>query len=247
MTRSYLAVIGGTGLETLPGLEVKARQVVETPWGPPSGPLVHGTLHGRLVTFLSRHGEGHTIAPHRVNYRANIWALREHASNRVMAVAAVGGIDALIAPGAICIPDQIIDYTWSRDTTFFDPSHGEVVHIDFTQPYCEKLRDEMLLAASRAGIEVTPTGTYAAVQGPRLETAAEVRRLQRDGCHIVGMTGMPEACLARELELCYATCAVCANAAAGLGPGVITMDEIRATLVNGMADVGRLIGALLAV
>ncbi|MFW6190989.1 MAG: S-methyl-5'-thioinosine phosphorylase [Thiohalospira sp.] len=237
-----LAIIGGTGLTTLEGLAITGREVVNTPYGEVSGPVVHGELDGREVLFLPRHGPGHTIPPHRINYRANLWALNAVGAEKVIAVNAVGGIAEPMWPGRLAIPDQIIDYTRGRVNTFFDQGNGEVVHIDFTDPYCEELRQVMLRAGEAAGLDLAGEGTYAATQGPRLESRAEVEALERDGCHLVGMTGMPEAALARELELCYASCCVVANRAAGKGESVITMDEIRHYLHAGMEDVRRLLG-----
>ena len=240
-----VAIIGGTGLTRLQGLEITHREVVHTPYGEPSGPITHGVLHGREVLFLARHGYGHTIPPHKVNYRANLWALRHLEVEQVIAVAAVGGITASMAPGRIMFPDQVIDYTWSRHHTFFEHDLVHVTHIDFTQPYDQDLRRQMVDSADRAELEVILGGTYGATQGPRLETAAEIRRLARDGCDVVGMTGMPEAALARELGLAYATCAVVANWAAGLGDETITMEDIERNLVVGMENVRALLGALI--
>ena len=200
----------------MPGLAIERREVSTTPWGEPSGPLTHGTLHGCAVVFLARHGSRHNIPPHRVNYRANLWELRAAGADRVLAVAAVGGIRADLAPGAIAFPDQLIDYTWGRGHSFFEDDLAEATHIDFTRPYDGPFRALLIDAARRAGLAAVEAGDYAAVQGPRLETAAEIDRLERDGCAMVGMTGMPEAALARELELAYACCAVVANRAAGV-------------------------------
>ena len=242
---SKIAIIGGTGLTSLKSLEITNREMVRTPYGEPSGPLTHGILCGREVVFLARHGYGHTITPHRVNYRANLWALKNIGAEKVIAIAAVGGIREDLKPGCLAISDQIIDYTWSRQSTFFEGDGDTVKHIDFTWPYCEELRQELILAATSAGLCVSDKATYAATQGPRLETAAEVNRLERDGCDVVGMTGMPEAALARELELCYASCAVVANMAAGRGDGEITMEEIEKNLADGMNKVGKLLEAVM--
>jgi 5'-methylthioinosine phosphorylase len=233
-----LAIIGGTGLTKLDSLDITNREIVHTPYGDPSGPISHGELHGKTVLFLPRHGYGHTIPPHKINYRANIWALKEAGAQKVLAVAAVGGITQEMCAGALVVPDQIIDYTYSRIMTYFEEGLQAVVHIDFTQPYSEELRVLIIQAAKAATIDIVTKGTYGATQGPRLETAAEVNRMENDGCHIIGMTGMPEAALARELELDYATCAVVANAAAGRGSGVITMQEIEQQLKIGMQKVG---------
>ena len=239
---SDLAVIGGSGLTVLDGLELVRREPVDTPWGRPSAPLDHGRLEGVEITFLARHGAPHAIPPHRVNYRANVWALHHAGIRRIVAVAAVGGIRCGLDSGAIAIPDQIIDYTWGRGHTFFeDDDAGHVLHVDFTRPYCERLRAGLLDAARRAGIGATDGGTYAAMQGPRLESAAEIDRLERDGCDFVGMTGMPEAALARELGMRYAHCAVVSNRAAGRGTETLTMETIRANLESGIAKARRLL------
>lgn len=238
MTR--IAIIGGTGLTSLAGLEITGTEEVQSKYGAPSGPLTRGSLSGREVVFLPRHGAAHTIPPHKVNYRANIAALKQAGVTDIIAVNAVGGITPEMQAGVIAIPDQLIDYTWAREHTFFDGS-GEVVHIDFTQPYCESLRSRLLEAGRQAGIDLLAYGTYAVTQGPRLETPAEINRLERDGCHLVGMTAMPEAALARELELCYAGVSVVANMAAGRGEGEITMEEIDHNLRGGMARVRQLL------
>ncbi len=236
-----LAIIGGTGLTSLSTLEITGREMVSTPFGEPSGPITHGKLGGQEVVFLARHGHHHTIPPHRVNYRANVWALKHIGVERIVAVAAVGGITRLMTPARLVIPDQIIDFTWGRKHTFFEDDLDAVVHVDFSYPYCPVLRSGLLKAAAAANLDVHDGGTYAATQGPRLETAAEIGRLERDGCDIVGMTGMPEAALARELELSYACCAVVANWAAGKGAGIITMDEIGKNLDQGMHQVRALL------
>lgn len=241
-----LAIIGGTGLTRLNNLEITRREVVHTPYGEPSGPLTYGALGGHEVVFLARHGHSHTIPPHCINYRANIWALHSVGVRQIIAVAAVGGIAAVTAPGAIVIPDQIIDYTSARCSTFFEGDLDEVTHVDFTYPYDEELRQAILEGCTGIGIDAIDGGIYAATQGPRLETAAEIDRLERDGCTIVGMTGMPEAVLARELGLAYACCAVVANWAAGRGDGApISMEDIEANLGDGMARVRRLLESLL--
>ena len=233
-----LAVIGGSGLTVLDGLELVRREPVDTPWGEPSAPLNHGRLEGVGITFLARHGAPHVIAPHRINYRANVWALHHAGVRRIIAVAAVGGIRSGLDSGAIAIPDQIVDYTWCRGHTFFEDG---AEHVDFTRPYCERLRAGLLDAARRAGTGATDGGTYAAMQGPRLESAAEIDRLERDGCDFVGMTGMPEAALARELGMHYAHCAVVSNRAAGRSTETLTMETIRANLESGIAKVRRLL------
>ena len=239
-----VAVIGGTGLTKLANLSISSRELHVSRYGEPSAPLTFGTLSGTEILFLPRHGAGHTIPPHQVNYRANISVLKDAGVDKVIAVNAVGGITNDMTPQALVIPDQIIDYTWSRMNTFFEEGLKQVVHIDFTNPYSHALRQRILQAAAAANISIVDGVTYAATQGPRLETTAEINRLERDGCGIVGMTGMPEAALARELELDYATCAVVANWAAGRGEGEITMKEIVAELAGGMKKVAAILEQL---
>lgn len=230
-----IAIIGGTGFTKLARLDVTRREVVHTPFGEPSAPLTHGLLNGVEVVFLPRHGSGHTLPPHRINYRANLWALRHLGIQSLVSLAAVGGIRKDMRPCRVAVPDQIIDYTWGRKHTFFEQDLTHVTHIDFTEPYCDALRQALIEAGRRAGLDIVGNGVYGATQGPRLETAREIDRLERDGCDIVGMTGMPEAALARELDICYASCAVVANWAAGRGATAsITLDEIDRNLKQGM-------------
>ena len=238
-----LAIIGGTGLTELTNLKITHRQVMRTPYGEPSGPLTFGTINQHEVMFIARHGYGHTIPPHEVNYRANLWALRDQGAKRVIAVASVGGIRADLTPGSLVVPDQIIDYTNGRAFTFFDGREQSVTHIDFTWPYSEVMRKMILDAAQRAGEACAATGVYAAIQGQRLETAAEINRYERDGADMVGMTGMPEASLARELGLDYAAIAVVVNHAAGRGTSAqaIPLDEIGAVAQPAMARVRKIL------
>jgi len=219
-----LAIIGGSGLSRLATIEAPHRRVVRTPYGEPSGALTFGRIRGREVVFLPRHGHGHTIAPHEVNYRANIWALHEEKVTAIVSVASVGGIHADFAPGVLAVPHQIIDYTHGRRGTFFEGPDQPVTHVDFTEPYCPALRGKLLASAAVVDEAVIDHGIYAVTQGPRLETAAEIDRLARDGAHMVGMTGMPEAALARELGLSYAALAVVANFAAGRGSSAHAID-----------------------
>lgn len=212
-----LAIIGGSGLTTLSNLDVSHREVVRTPYGEPSGALVFGQICGHAAVFLPRHGYGHTIAPHMVNYRANIWALQQAGVSGIISVASVGSIRADLDPGDLIIPDQIIDYTWGRQSTFFDGPGTPVRHVDFTLPYDADLSRRLIASAKKLAIELHVGGIYAATQGPRLETAAEINRYQNDGADVVGMTGMPEAVLAREMEIPYAAINLVANHAAGRG------------------------------
>ena len=239
-----LAIIGGSGLTRLSTLAVAHREVVRTPYGEPSSALVFGQVAGRDVAFLARHGHGHTIPPHRVNYRANLWALRARGVDAILAVASVGAIAGSYAPGELVLPHQLIDYTSGRQQTFFDGGDREVVHIDFTHPYSADLRTRCLAAARAAQIPIHEGGVYGAVSGPRLETAAEIDRMDRDGATLVVMTGMPEAALARELRIAYATIAVVVNHAAGRGDSAeaVSLERIAGVLETAMDKVKIVIG-----
>ena len=238
-----LAVIGGSGLEAFEGLEDARSVRVETPYGAPSSPLIHARLEGHPVVFLSRHGESHAIAPHEINYRANLHALREAGVDGILSVATVGGLRVDLGPGALALPDQLIDYTSGRISTFFQGPEMPVTHVDFTYPYDARLRALLLRAATDLGEAVVDGGTYGCTQGPRLETAAEIRRMGRDGCDLVGMTGMPEAVLARELAIPYAVLAVVANHAAGVGGSAeaISLDAIVQVVRDAMVRVRAII------
>lgn len=239
-----LAIIGGTGLYALDELSDVERRTVDTRWGAPSDVITIGTWNGCRVAFLARHGREHQIAPHRVNYRANLAALKELGARTVIGVNAVGGVRADMPPQALVLPDQLIDYTDGRASSFSDAAGETVVHIDFSEPYSAALRAALAAAAKSAGVALVGDGCYGCTQGPRLETIAEVRRLQRDGVDLIGMTGMPEAALAREAGLDYACLAVVANWAAGIGGSEpISLDEIYAHLKVGMAHARAVLAA----
>jgi 5'-deoxy-5'-methylthioadenosine phosphorylase len=237
-----LAIIGGTGLTNLTNLEITRREIVRTPFGEPSGHLTFGEIAAGSkraeVIFLARHGYGHTIAPHEVNYRANLWALQSLGVTRVLAVNSVGGVAANMGPGVIAVPDQLIDYTYGRKHTFFE-GDKPVTHIDFTFPFCDRARQLYLAAARAANVSVLESGVLGVTQGPRLETRAEVNRMERDGCTMVGMTSLPEASLARELDLSYATLALSMNHAAGRGTSAdgIKLEDAEAVLKGGMEKI----------
>lgn len=249
-----LGVIGGSGVYGLAGLEGAERASPRTPFGPPSSPLVLGDLAGGRVAFIARHGEDHSIAPHAVNYRANIDALRAAGATRVLAICTVGSLDPELMPGMFAVPDQIIDYTWGREQTFHGP--GEPVpHVDFTEPYSPHWRSQVLAALAEVLGDGVPAGaagfsdgaTYAAVQGPRFESAAEIRRFRNDGCTIIGMTGMPEAALAREAGLEYATICPVANLAAGMAEGELTAEEVFAAVSPMLESIHAVVAVLAAV
>ena len=225
-----LAIIGGSGIYTLEFLVDVTQQQVDTPYGATSAPLLSGkTTSGQPLFFLTRHGPNHSMAPHEINYRANIWALKEIGATDILAVNAVGGIGTQMAPTCLAVPSQLIDYSWGREHTFVGNGNA-VDHIDFTHPYSQQLRQLLLDAAKDAAVEVVGDGTYACTQGPRLETAAEVRKLAADGCDLVGMTGMPEAALARELSLGYASLCCVVNWAAGLSDQELSWDVLSRTI-----------------
>jgi len=240
-----IAIIGGSGLSQLPDLVIKEEIAFDTPWGKPSAPIIIGELissagqsNKKNIVFLPRHGNSHTIPPHKINYRANIWALKKIGVKRIISVNAVGGITKLMNPDCIVVPDQIIDYTYDRGNTFYEE---EVKHIDFTMPYSKTLRDELIEAAHIIKLKIHEKGVYGVTQGPRLETAAEILKLEKDGCNIVGMTGMPEASLAKELGIDYACYCIVVNWAAGKDSDIITMDIIEKNLEKGLENIRKLI------
>ncbi|BCL75362.1 S-methyl-5'-thioinosine phosphorylase [Jeongeupia sp. HS-3] len=238
-----LAIIGGTGATRLAGLKDVRRLIVRTPYGEPSGPLVFGELAGKPVIFLARHGYGHTIPPHRINYRANIWALASQKVENIIALASVGGIKPGLKPGLLVLPDQLIDNTWGRQHTYFDGNDQAITHVDFTEPYTESLRQALLAAASQARVPLIDGGVYVCMQGPRLETAAEIRKIKRDGGDMVGMTAMPEAALARERAIAYVTLAVVANRAAGVAGSIESVNQLDAAqaLLQGLGSAATLL------
>lgn len=241
-----VAVIGGTGVDNLDGLEIVGEHAATSPYGEPSRPLQEGRIGGVSVFFLQRHGHPQTIPPHRINYRANLWALKSLGVSEILAINTVGGITEGMRPGRLVIPDQIIDYTWGREHTFDSGESGSLQHVDFSEPYDRQLRLSVINAAVQAGISHEASGVYGATQGPRLESAAEIQRMARDGCDVVGMTGMPEASLARELGLAYASVCMVVNPAAGLGDSPISLDMMKRILEQESQVVRQLLSALLS-
>jgi len=240
-----LAIIGGTSLSQLDELSQIEQHTIDTPFGKPSSAVIQGQLHGKTILFLARHGEQHTIPPHKINYRANCWALQQLGADKIIAIAAVGGISPQLSPNTLAIPDQLIDYSYGREQSFFSDDFSPDKHLDFTHPYDETLRQQLLKAAQHHNINIIDGGTYATTQGPRLETAAEIKRLAQDGCTMVGMTGMPEAYLARELDIAYATCALSVNWAAGLCKNEISMAEINNIVSQGMGRIKQLLAQVI--
>jgi 5'-methylthioinosine phosphorylase len=248
MSDIALAVIGGTGLYKLADLRDVQSHEPDTRFGRASGPVRVGMLGAHRVAFLARHGEGHSVPPHRINYRANLAALQALGARRVLALNTVGGITECFGPRVLACPDQLIDYTWGRVSTICEEPGTEVLHVDFGEPYTATLRADVVAAAVDAGVPLVDGGCYGATQGPRLETRAEIARMRRDGCDLVGMTGMPEAGLAREMELDYACLAIIANWAAGAGPQVdevITLQDVLDNVAAASAHLPALLGALL--
>lgn len=244
-----LAIIGGSGFTRFPGLIERETLLPETAWGQPSDYLVRGELEGQCFWFLPRHGREHSVPPHRVNSRANIQALADRGVTRIIALSAVGGIAPDCSPLRLCVPDQIIDYSHGRPSSFFDgetdfdPASG---HIDFSYPYDADLRQEMVEAARAIALDVRDQGVVGVTQGPRLETAAEIARMARDGCDLVNMTSMPEAVLARERGIAYATLAFVVNWAAGRAEGEISMEEVAVNLTRCTEAVQRLLRQFLS-
>lgn len=206
-------IIGGSGLYEIEGITLKEARKITTPFGDPSDFYKIGEFLQREIVFLPRHGLKHTIPPHNINYRANIWGFKELGVKRIISIGAVGGISPHLKPGTIVVPDQIIDMTSNRDATFHD---DDVVHIDFTDPYCPELRKSIIKAGKKIGGDIKISGTYICVNGPRLESRAEIKYFSRIGVDIVGMTAMPEAALARETEMCFGVISVVTNYAAGI-------------------------------
>jgi len=222
---SKTGVIGGSGLYEIKGLVLKSRKKITTPFGKPSGEYFIGEMDNKEIIFLPRHGKHHNIPPHMINYRANIWGFKKLGVERILSISAVGGIKKGLKPGDIVVLDQVLDMTKNRKSTFYDGKEG-VVHIDFTEPYCPELRQILLKAGKRTRVPVKNGGTYIAVEGPRLESASEIKSFSILGGDVVGMTGMPEASLARELEICYSGISVVANYAAGISKRKLTVAEV---------------------
>lgn len=241
-----LGLILGSGASALHCVGESRGDVAETPWGKPSAPLRVWRRDQVEIFSLARHGEPHRIAPHRINYRANVWALKACEVSAIVSVNTVGGISESMATGVFVLPNQIIDYTWGRESSFFDGTVEPLHHVDVSEPFDGSLIERLKRAATEIGETVQSGAVYAATQGPRLETAAEIDRLERDGCDIVGMTGMPEVALAAELALPYAMLAVVVNPAAGRGAGRIESVAVEQAMNRGMQRIDKVLGAFIA-
>jgi 5'-methylthioadenosine phosphorylase len=240
LLRAEIAVIGGSGVYALDYLTDVQTTVVSTPYGK-SPEIVLGKLANRNVAFLPRHGKKHTAPPHLVNYRANLWALRELGVKRVLATTASGSLRSRMRPGDLVLLDQFVDFTKRRPMTFYEGGKGGVVHVDVTEPYCPELRRILRETARALKIKLHPRATYGCMEGPRFETAAEIQALRRLGCDLVGMTNVPECILARELELCYAAIAVVTNFAAGISKTKLTHEEVAELMAKNIERVKSLI------
>jgi len=237
-----VAIIGGSGLYHFQGLKITGKESISTPYGEPSADIITGQLENQSVLFLPRHGTKHQIAPHKVNYRANIHALKSLGAEAVISVNGVGGISPSLQPGDVVIPDQIIDYTYGRDNTFFEDFSKGVQHTEFAYPFDEPLRNKVIQSLSKQiNLRAVTTGVYGCMQGPRFETAAEIKRMAIDGCTIVGMTSMPETILARELEIPYVSICTVGNMAAGIGDELIAMEDVLKIMEKGLSAIQELI------
>lgn len=239
-----LGIIGGSGVYDIPGLDITDTVKLTTPYGEPSDVYRIGKSGGAEAAFLPRHGSLHHIQPHKINYRANVWGFRELGVKKILSIGASGGISSLMAPGSIVVPDQLIDMTSGRRSTFYD--EDEVVHIDFTEPFCQDLRARIFASAEKAGVSVIRNGVYICVNGPRLETAAEIKVFSVMGADMVGMTGMPEAVLARELEICFAGISVITNSAAGISGARLTATEVVESMKASTEKIKELLKAFFA-
>lgn len=236
-------MIGGTGFYEF--LDTAEEVFVETPFGRPSDPLVIGEVAGRRVAFVPRHGRDHRFPPHRIPYRANLWALRSVGVQQVLAPSAVGSLTAVLGPGTLVVPDQVVDQTRSRASTFYD--EGGAVHVQFADPYCPAGRSAAVDAAREAGWDLAPGGTLVIIEGPRFSTRAESRWYAGQGWTIIGMTGQPEAVLARELALCYTPVCLVTDTDAGVDEGAgVTQDQVFAIFAENLARLRELLIQIIA-
>ncbi len=235
-----IAIIGGSGLYSLNSIKKTEKKRIETPYGTSPG-IVVGEFEGKKLAFLPRHGEGHTTPPHKINFRANLWSLKELGIERILATTAVGSLRKEFEPGKLIILDQFLDFTKNREKTFYEGNGEKVVHVDMTNPYCPELRKILIEIGKKRGIPIEEKGTYACTEGPRFETAAEIKMLKKMEADVVGMTNVPESVLARELEMCYSTISVVTNYAAGISADKLTHKEVAEIMDKNIKKVQNLI------
>lgn len=235
-----IAVIGGSGVYSLDFIDSPQKQEVDTPYGK-SPEVITGEIENKGVAFMPRHGGGHGTPPHKINFRANLWALKELGAERVLATTAVGSLNPDIEPGEFVLLDQFLDFTKNRSLTFYEGGEEGVVHVDMTEPYCPELREVLQETAEDLDIPVHASGTYACTEGPRYETAAEIQMLNQLNADVVGMTNVPESVLARELEMCYSTVSIITNFAAGISDEKLTHEEVSKIMSENIERVKELI------
>ena len=238
-----IGIIGGTGIYNPNTFNGFTEKIIETPYG--QAKTLGGSMAGNTVFFVTRHGVGHTTAPHKVNYRANIWALKSLGVEEIFATTAVGSLNPEMTTGHFVVCDQILDFTKSRINTFYDSPERGVAHVDFTFPYCPRLREKVISCLSETEIPFHSQGTYVTAEGPRFETAAEIKMFRMLGGDVVGMTNMPEAILAREAEMCYTNCSIVTNMGAGISPTPLSHNEIVQEMGTSIKNMEKLIFAFI--
>ena len=238
-----IAIIGGTGIYSPEALQGFEEKVIDTPYGPALCNI--GELAGNQVVFITRHGVGHKTAPHKVNYRANIWALKSLGTEEIFATTAVGSLNPEMKAGHFVVCSNVLDFTKSRINTFYDTPERGVVHVDFSYPYCPCVRERVIRCLEKMNITFHKEGVYVATEGPRFESAAEIKAYAMLGGDLVGMTNMPECILAREAEMCYSTCSIVTNMAAGISPTPLSHMEVVEAMGKSIANMNKLIAAFI--
>lgn len=239
-----IAVIGGTGIYSPDALKSFEEKIVQTPYGPALCNI--GEMAGNQVVFITRHGVGHKTPPHKVNYRANIWALKSLGTEEIFATTAVGSLNPEMKAGHFVVCDNVLDFTKSRINTFYDTPERGVAHVDFTYPYCPALREKVIRCLEKTDITFHKTGVYVCTEGPRFETAAEIKMYAMLGGDVVGMTNMPESLLAREAEMCYTNCSIVTNMAAGISKTPLSHSEVVEEMARSISNMEKLITAFIA-
>ena len=238
-----IAIIGGTGIYSPEALQGFEEKVIDTPYGPALCNI--GELAGNQVVFITRHGVGHKTAPHKVNYRANIWALKSLGTEEIFATTAVGSLNPEMKAGHFVVCSNVLDFTKSRINTFYDTPERGVVHVDFSYPYCPCVRERVIRCLEKLDIPFHKEGVYVATEGPRFESAAEIKAYAMLGGDLVGMTNMPECILAREAEMCYSTCSIVTNMAAGISPTPLSHMEVVEAMGKTINNMNKLIAAFI--